>query len=67
MGVVEWEHGGEGCQGLFFTTSNIPLTLLAPSTSPAKGGKRNALFSLIIHTNCKVYCVKLRRVKEKYS
>ena len=42
--------GGEGCQELC-TTSNISLTLLAPTTSPDKGRKRNEFFSLIIHTN----------------
>lgn len=53
---VEVGAWGEGCQELC-TTSNISLTLLAPTTSPAKGRKRNELFSLIIHTNGKVYYV----------
>lgn len=57
MGGAGWELGGVGCQELSIT-STISLTLLAPTTSPAKGGKRNTLFILIIHTNCKVYCEK---------
>lgn len=41
---------GEGCQELC-TTSSISVSLLAPTTSPAEGRKRNELFSLIIRTN----------------
>lgn len=48
---LKWEHGGGGGSQELYATSSISLTLLAPTTSPAKGGKRNELLSLIIHTN----------------
>lgn len=54
--------------GTFYNLQCFPHPPLVPTTSPAKGGRRNTLLNLIIYTNWKVYCVKekgLKRAAEK--
>ena len=73
--LLRWQSGGwdESSRvgkfaGTFYNLQCFPHPLLAPTTSPAKGGRRNTLLSLIIYTNWKVYCVKekgLKRAAEK--
>lgn len=73
--LLRWQSGGwdESSRvgkfaGTFYNLQCFPHPLLVPTTSPAKGGRRNTLLSLIIYTNWKVYCVKekgLKRAAEK--